>query len=105
RDDAAAFRALARAYKRITAPVGELGLKTLAVSTTALAGEDPTFAALEAALAGISEERDELAARMMALLDGAEFHGRGLRRHEVRRLIEEADELLEEVRELSRDGR
>jgi len=102
RDDASAFMALARAYKRITAPLGELGLGTLAVSTTALAGDDATYATLEAALAGISEQRDALAARMIAVLDGAEFHGRRLGRREPHRLIEQADDLLGQLRELRR---
>ncbi|HEX7837431.1 MAG TPA: hypothetical protein VF469_08210 [Kofleriaceae bacterium] len=104
REHALTFRALAQAYKRITAPLGELGQKTLAVSTAALAGDDRTYAALEASLAGISAQRDALAARMIALLDGAEFHGRELRPGEVRRLIEEADDLLDEVRALARHG-
>ena len=102
REHARTFRALAQAYKRITAPLGELGRKTLAVSTVALAGDDQTYVALEASLARISRQRDALAARMISLLDGAEFHGRELRLGEVRRLIEKADDLLDEVRALPR---
>jgi hypothetical protein len=102
REHARTFRALAQAYKRITAPLGELGRKTLAVSTVALAGDDQTYVALEASLARISRQRDALAARMISLLDGAEFHGRELRPGEVRRLIEKADDLLDEVRALPR---
>lgn len=83
REHARTFRALAQAYKRITAPLGELGRKTLAVSTVALAGGDPTYVALEASLARISRQRDALAARMISLLNGAEFHGRELRPGEV----------------------
>jgi hypothetical protein len=101
-ENASAVRALARAYKRITAPVGELGLKTLDVSTAALAGDDQTYAALEASLAGITEQRDALAARMIALLEGVEFHGQELRQSEARRLVEQAEHLLEEVRDLAR---
>lgn len=102
REHALAFRALAQAYKRITAPLGELGQETLAVSTAALTGGDQTYATLEASLAEISTQRDALAARMISLLDGAEFHGRELRLGEVRRLIEKADDLLDEVRALLR---
>src|SRR5262249_45801276 len=102
REHGAAFRALARAYKRITAPVGELGLATLAISTTALAGDDPTYAALEAALASITEERDEHASEMQAAHESAEFRGGELRRHEAVRLIERAEDLLEQVRDLAR---
>jgi hypothetical protein len=105
REHSEAFRTLARAYKRITAPLGELGQKTLAVSTVALAGDDSTYTALEAALARISTQRDALAARMIAALDGAEFHGRELRQHDVRRLLDEAEDLLDHVRELARHAR
>lgn len=105
REHAEAFRALARAYKRITAPLGELGQRTLTVSTVALAGDDATYAALEAALARITTQRDALAAQMIALLDGAEFHGRELRPRDVRRLLDDADDLLDQARRLSRRAR
>ncbi|HEU4731935.1 MAG TPA: hypothetical protein VFT22_28765 [Kofleriaceae bacterium] len=72
------------------------------MSTTALAGDDATYAGLEASLAAISDRRDALAAQMIALLDGAEFRGQDLRVAEVRRLVEQAHRLLAEVRALSR---
>lgn len=102
REDAAEFRELAHAYKQITAPLGQLGRHTLAVSTTALAGDDATYAALEASLAAISDQRDALAAQMLALLDGAEFHNQPLRHHDARRLVAQAHGLLAQVRALSR---
>jgi hypothetical protein len=37
------FAKLAAAYKRINAPVGELGLGSLKISTAALAGDDATL--------------------------------------------------------------
>ena len=101
REDARLFGLLARAYKQITAPLGELGQRTLAVSTTALAGDDATYAALEAALEAISDQRDALAAQMIALLDGAEFHGQRLRRRDVHDLVAQAHRLLAQVRALA----
>jgi arylsulfatase A-like enzyme len=41
------FVELARAYKRTNAPVGELGLASLKISTKALAGDDATYTNLE----------------------------------------------------------
>lgn len=96
------FRPLARAYKQIAAPLGELGRNTLAVSTTALAGDDATYVALEASLAAISDQRDALAAQMIALLDGAEFRGQPLRDCDVRPLIAQAHQLLAQIRALPR---
>ena len=71
REDGEAFRALARAYKQIAAPLGGLGRATLAVSTAALAGDDAQYTALEAALAQIGERRDALAAQMIEAIDRA----------------------------------
>lgn len=82
-----------------------LGEQTLAVSTAALAGDDATYAALEAPLGRIAAQRDALAAQMIALLDGAEFHGRELRQRDVRRVLDEAEVLLDEVHVLSRHAR
>jgi hypothetical protein len=39
---------------------------------------------------------------MIALLDGAEFHGQPLRHHDARRLVAQAHRLLAQVRALSR---
>ena len=58
----AGFEELAQAYKRINAPVGELGLATLKISTAALAGDDATYNNLENRLQIITAFRDALAA-------------------------------------------
>ncbi len=73
-----AFRALAAAYKQITAPVGALGKATLAASTTALAGDDATYAQIEAQISGWTTQRDALAAKIIGLIEDAEFNGKPL---------------------------
>jgi hypothetical protein len=102
RDDGGAFRALARAYKQITAPLGELGRESLKISTAALAGDDATYAALEAKLTQIGARRDALAARMITALDDVEFHHGTLHARAALQMIDEAARLLVEVRRLAR---
>jgi len=79
-----------------------LGRNTLAASTMGLAGDDAAYAAVATSLAAISDQRDALAAQMIALLDGAEFRGQPLRDCDVRPLIDQADQLLAQTRALPR---
>jgi hypothetical protein len=67
---------LARDYKRINAPVGELGLSTLAASTDALAsGDSGQIADSDAALDDIAAQRGDIAGRMRQVLEAAVFSG------------------------------
>jgi hypothetical protein len=100
RSDDAAFRLLAATYKQITAPVGELGLKTLEVSTTALAGDDATYAKLEGQISALTTKRDALAGKMIQKLEDAEFHNQHIDLLSTLPLIAEAEALLVEVRGL-----
>jgi hypothetical protein len=95
------FRLLARAYKQINAPVGELGRDTLAASTKALAGDDATYASLEAKLADIGARRDAVAAKMIQGLEDAAFQGKRLDVGATITLVIQAEELLEEARQLA----
>jgi hypothetical protein len=89
------FVELARAYKRINAPVGALGLATLKISTAALAGDDDTYKDLESRLQFITAFRDNLAAKMLDRLGDAEFHGKRIPGGEERSLVVQADALLD----------
>jgi hypothetical protein len=89
------FVELARAYKRINAPVGELGLATLKISTAALSGNDDTYGDLESRLQFITAFRDSLAAKMIDRLSDAEFDGKRIRGGEERSLVVQADALLD----------
>jgi hypothetical protein len=69
---------LAQVYKQLNAPVGQLGLTTLQVSTVALesnASNDNTYTQLENALQSITSVRNAIAAQMIAILEAAEFGG------------------------------
>jgi hypothetical protein len=100
----AAFVKLAAAYKQINAPVGQLGLDSLTISTRALLGNDAgdqTYNLLENQLARITRERNDLASDMKELLEGAEFDGEGLNDWEVDSLVRQANALLVQVHQLA----
>jgi hypothetical protein len=98
------YVALARAYKQIEAPVGALGMRTLAASTKAIESDSPgdrTYHSIDSELLRIGTQRDALAAAMIGLLDGAAFHDRPIDHtvavaleHEAEALIARAQALI-----------
>jgi len=67
---------LARVYKMINAPFGDLGRNSLTVSTAALASNtvnDGMYTTLEAKIASWRGQRDSVASQMKDLLEGAAF--------------------------------
>jgi hypothetical protein len=95
RDHRDTLSALAEAYKQINAPRGTLGAHTLTgISTTALKGNDATYASLEARLDAITKRRDEIAGEMIEMLEDAAFNGRSVDEAEADRLIAEAYDLI-----------
>jgi hypothetical protein len=88
---------LAQVYKQINAPVGQLGLASLGVSTRALesnASGDSTYTQLENTLVSLNSQRDSVADQMIALLEGAEFHGQPISQQQARQLISQGQALL-----------
>jgi hypothetical protein len=72
------FVTLAQHYKQLNAAVGQLGLRTLKLSTTALASNatgDTTYTRIEQQLTTITNQRNAIAAHMIAILEAAEFGG------------------------------
>ena len=95
---------MAQVYKQIDAPVGRLGLASLAVSTRALASDSPndaTYAALEDRLTSINAQRDSLAAQMITVLEGAEFNNQPIDKNQVKQLIDQGQALLAQVEGLA----
>ena len=82
------FQKLARAYKQINAPVGQLGLATLGISNTALSSgsslDDSTYTQLESQLAAINSQRDAIAGQIIQVLEDAEFNGKPINPATVR---------------------
>ena len=97
------FTALAQMYKQIDACVGQLGLASLRASTKGLESNTPhdnTYNNLENHLIRITSVRDALAAKMIALLEGAEFNGQPISQGQANPLISQGQDLLDEVNSL-----
>ena len=88
------FVKLAQVYKQINAPVGQLGLTTLARSTQALQGNDATYATIESDLVALNAQRNTIAGKMIAMLNAAAFDGKAINERQARRLIQQGENLL-----------
>src|SRR5438552_7918550 len=91
---------LAQVYKKINAPVGELGLKTLQVSTKAIESNDPgdtTYTKLENQLTSITTQRDSLASQMITMLEQTVFSNQPVDSTQAQNLIDQGNALLQQV--------
>ena len=90
------FEVLATIYKQIDAPVGTLGLNTLAASTAALSSaDDNTYNGLENNLISIGTRRDAIAGQIIQLLEGAEFNNQAINPLRALQLWVQAAQLLQ----------
>jgi hypothetical protein len=95
-----AYEQLAAALKRIDAPVGPLGLASLAMATRAIESDQPNDAAYQAylnTLASVTTRRNALAGQMLGQLEAAAFAGRPLSPRIARDESAQADALIAEV--------
>jgi len=99
------LRRLAEIYKEINAPLNQLGLDSLVISTKAVesgnAADDSTYTNLENQLAQFTTTRDNLASQMIAMLEGAAFNGHAINEGAAKQLISQAQQLLEQVHHLA----
>jgi hypothetical protein len=98
------LRRLAEALKEIDAPVNQLGLDSLKISTAALesnAANDATYTDLEGQLSQFTTVRDGLAVQMLSLLESAEFNGQAINEGAAKQLIAQAQQLLAQVHALA----
>jgi arylsulfatase A-like enzyme len=90
--------ALADAYKQINAPLGELGLSTLTgISTTALKSDDATHASLETQIKNITTKRNDIAGKMIDMLENAAFNDQPINEAKAVQLIDQAVDLLDSI--------
>jgi hypothetical protein len=88
------YTRLARAFKQINAPVGELGLKTLAVATKAINGDDAGYASWLTFIEDLTTTRDALVAEIKQALNDAVFGGKKLDGGQAQQLLHRAEALL-----------
>jgi len=94
------FSRLAKVYKQINAPFGELSMTALKVSTAALKSadaNDATYARLTAQIASWTSQRDGLASEMKSVLNAAAFENVAINHRSASLLIDQANDLLKEV--------
>ena len=89
------LESLAQAYKAINAPVGTLGLRTLMISTTGLAGDDATFTAVDDRLSNLLARRNAIAGPMSAMLEAAAFSNTPIDEEAAKDLTAEANALIQ----------
>jgi hypothetical protein len=89
---------LAQAYKDINAPVGRLGRKTFAISTAALNGDDATYKRLEGELTQLTNTRNAIAQKMIAMLEGVAFNNQQINKLQADLLIIEGEALVASIR-------
>jgi len=88
------LRELGAVYKQINAPVGELGLSTLKLSTKALEANDETYAQIENHLIALTNQRNDVASQMISMLNAAAFDDKSINEEHARDLIQQAESLL-----------
>lgn len=98
---------LADLYKQINAPFGQFGADSLRISTAALSSStvnDAMYTALENKIADWTARRDALAAEIKAMLPRPGIHRDDDHHdHQIKRLIERARALLQEVSDCAAD--
>jgi len=89
---------LAQAYKQIEAPVGELGLNSLVISTCAESSADNgVFSDREAKLTAFTKRRNDIGDETVAKLEAAEFNGTPISDSDAKRLTKAANDLRTDV--------
>lgn len=97
----AAALALAQAYKQINAPLGDLAMASLTLSTQALASgeaqDDAAYQQTEAFLQDLTSRRDALAQQMAAVLADASFKGAAISLPQAQDLVRQSLDLVSSV--------
>jgi hypothetical protein len=91
---------LARVYKQINAPFGQLATDSLSISTAALVSNsdgDATYNNLEGKISDWTTRRNGIATQMRAMLEAAAFSGKAINNTQAQQLIQQGQALQNEV--------
>jgi hypothetical protein len=98
RSNSGTLQLLGEVYKQLNAPVGQLGLDTLKVSTAALISKNSsTYTDLEDQLQSWNDIRNGLAEQMRDMLETSVFEGKPIDPAQAESLIDQGQDLLNEV--------
>jgi len=89
-------------YEQLNAPFGRFADDTLAASTTAMAGDDSTYAARSAQIETLTSQRDALAEQIKSALNGAAFSGKPITGHDAKQWLAQGDAILTAAASLPR---
>ncbi len=98
------YIALAEAYKQINATKGPVGVNSLVYANRAITSDDATYASYLTTIGAITTERDQLASKMITLLNGAAFEGKRIDPDDAEPLIGQAKKLVARVERLALSG-
>jgi hypothetical protein len=93
---------LAVLYEQLNAPFGQYSTDTLASSTTAIAGDDSTYAARSAEIESLTTKRDALAEQIKTALNGAAFSGTPITGHDAKDWLDQGNAILNAAASLPR---
>ena len=94
---------LAQAFKNINATKGPVGRNSLVYANRSINGNDKTYGKYLKTIGEITEERNELASQMIALLNGAAFEHQRIRGEHFE-LVARARTLVDKVEDLAERG-
>lgn len=95
------FVELAEIYKQLNAPLGELGRASLVYANRSVTGTDKVYAGYLRKIADITEDRNQLANEIRAVLDAAAFHSHAVDEDDEDGLGQRARALIDRVKELA----
>lgn len=102
RRDRGEFLQLARVYKQLNAPLGQLDRASMVYANRAITSPDAVYARYLATIAAITTERNSLAAKIKMALDGAEFDDNSI--DDGHELDRQAESLIDRVEDLAGEG-
>ncbi len=104
-DSLFSYIALAAAYKQINATKGSVGVNSLVAANRAITSNDAVYGKFLTTIGAITNERNELASQMIALLNGAAFGNKPIRWNDTAEdLVEQAWKLVDKVEDLVEGG-
>jgi hypothetical protein len=96
------FAKLATIYKQLNASVGSVALNTLAFANRSIVSDDATYASYLATIGDFAAQRDDVAGKIKALLDGAAFGGQRIQGNDAEPLIKQAQQLIDKAANLAK---
>jgi hypothetical protein len=93
---------LGAVYEQLNAPFGKFGMDTLTASTRAVSSSnDGVYNSIEGSIVTLTTQRDALALKIEAALDGAAFSHQAIKEKDAKSWIAQAQELLEKAAALA----